>query len=64
MDKLHRTRTEWQAVLHNNPRISELAKEAIQDIVALHAQLTDVLVMVEDLTRQLATSDDAEAVTQ
>lgn len=64
MDKLNRTRGEWQAILRNNPRISELAKEAIQDIDALHQALTDVLTMTGGLTGAIAASINDEAVTQ
>lgn len=50
---LNRTRDEWQNILRTNPRISVLAQEAIQDIVALHDALTSVLTMADALTTSL-----------
>lgn len=51
---LNRTREEWQNILRTNPRISELAKEAIQDILGLHDALTSVLKMAGGLTGAMA----------
>lgn len=57
---LNRTREEWQNILRTNPRISELAKEAIQDILGLHDALTDVLKMTGGLTGAMAAALEIE----